>query len=49
MLGEDDVVLLGQGSGLEDMADPVQVAQGPVRALAIDEAAAAQELEDVMA
>jgi hypothetical protein len=49
VLGEHDAILLGQHVGLEHLTDPVQVARGPVRAFAVDEPAAAQELEDVVA
>jgi len=40
VLGEDGAVILGEGTGLEDLADPVHVTGGPVGALTIDEAAA---------
>jgi hypothetical protein len=49
VLGEHRAVLVGQGVGLEHLADPVEMADGPVRALAVEEAASAQELENVVA
>jgi proline iminopeptidase len=48
VLGEHDGVFLGQSARLEHLSDPVQVALGPVGAVAIDEAAPAHELQDVV-
>ncbi|MFQ5537815.1 MAG: hypothetical protein ACE5GJ_10215 [Gemmatimonadota bacterium] len=49
VLGEFGVVLFGEGARREDVADPVEVTHGPVRAFAIDEAASPHEFEDVVA
>jgi len=49
VLGEDGVILLGEDTGGEDLADPVEVTDGPVVGLAEDEAPPAHELEDVVA
>jgi len=49
VLGEDRVILLGEDTGGEDLADPVEVTDGPVVRLSEDEAPPAHELEDVVA
>jgi len=49
VFGEDSVILLGEDTGGEDLADPVEVTDGPVVGLTEDEAPAAHELEDVVA
>ena len=49
VLGQDGAVLIGEGAGLENAADPMEVTGGPMGSFAIDEATAAEELEDIVA
>jgi hypothetical protein len=48
VLGEDRAVLIGEGAGLENAADPMEVTGGPVGSLSIDEASPAEEFEDIV-
>jgi hypothetical protein len=49
VLGEHHVIFIGKGARSEDLADPVEVTDGPVVGLAEDESPPAHEFEDIMA